>query len=922
MSSVGKISLDLNVNSKGFDKQVDGIEKQAKKSFGMLSVAVGNIIANMAEQALRGIGNFVTDSINKGSELSELQNVVDSVFTSMADNVDDFAKGALENFGLNEAYAKKMVGTYGAMSKSFGYTEAQAYEMSTALAGLTGDVASFYNLDHDQAYTKLKSVFTGETESLKELGVVMTQAALDQFALANGFGKTTKNMSEQEKVSLRLAFVQDKLNVASGDFLKTQDQWANQTRILSGQFDSLKAALGQGFINVLTPVIRTLNTLMAKLVQAANLFKDFTAMIMGVKQGGGTGQAMQEVANAANEAASATGGIEDSANGAAKAATKAQKALMGFDEINKLGSNDEGGSGSGAGGSSIGDMGLGDVTGATTEISTVFDSIMPKIDRFKAKLQEVVELFKLGFTTGLGTDFTSSLSRTQGYLNGISKSLSAIGNNKGLQKAASELGTSFVQSFGMIAGAFTNIGATIVENLVGGLSRSLDENKGFITERLQGTFEAASSAVNTSGLFTSVISEILEVFRGDNATQITADLMSIITSVATGALQLAAELTNSLLTVITQPFAGNKDAIKSSIDSTFEPILTVLGTLKDSVNETIDNIFVMYEEKLQPMFQRLADGLSSLFGKILEVYNTYVLPVLDRLAEKFSEVWESHIQPMINKAIELIGKVGNLIGILWETVLAPLIGWLISTIVPAITPIYEFIVSTVLDIAAAVSDVIGGIIEAIGGMIDLIAGVLTLDWELAWEGIKSIFSGTMDALAGGLDLLYTKFETVWNGIAAVVKSIVNVIIGVVEGMANSIITGVNKVIDALNAIQVKVPDWVPGYGGRSFGFNLGKLSKISIPRLAEGGYLKANQPTLAMVGDNKTQGEIVSPEGKMMEVMMQALEAFFGKLMAAGVMRSNEEFGDLVIPIYLDGSMIDEVIITAQQRRSYRSGGR
>ena len=188
-----------------------------------MSVAIGNIFANMATKAVESIGNFVKDSIDKGSELTELENVVDSVFTTMSDKVDTFAKNALDTYGLTEKQAKKMVGTFGAMSKSFGYSEQQAYNMSTALAGLAGDVASFYNLDIDEAYTKMKSVFTGETETLKELGVVMTQAALDEFAMSRGIGKTTAKMSEQEKVALRLAFVQDKLKTATGDVIRTQD---------------------------------------------------------------------------------------------------------------------------------------------------------------------------------------------------------------------------------------------------------------------------------------------------------------------------------------------------------------------------------------------------------------------------------------------------------------------------------------------------------------------------------------------------------------------------------------------------------------------------------------------------------------------------------------------------------------------------
>ena len=109
----------------------------------------------------------------------------------------------------------------------------------------------------------------------------MTQSALDSFALANGFGKTTKAMSEGEKVALRYKFVQDQLALASGDFIRTSDGWANQVRVLKLQFDSLKATIGQGLINVLTPVIKVINAIIGKLMSLANAFKSFTEMITG-----------------------------------------------------------------------------------------------------------------------------------------------------------------------------------------------------------------------------------------------------------------------------------------------------------------------------------------------------------------------------------------------------------------------------------------------------------------------------------------------------------------------------------------------------------------------------------------------------------------------------------------------------------------
>ena len=166
-----------------------------------------------------------------GSDLAEVQNVVDVAFPNMSSKIDEFAKSAASSFGLSETMAKNFTGLFGSMAQGFGYSEKAAYDMATTLTGLSGDVASFYNISQDEAFTRLKSVFTGETIALKSLGIVMTEAALDQYALANGFGRTVNQMSEAEKVMLRYSFVQDKLNFAAGDFARTSGSWANQVKI-------------------------------------------------------------------------------------------------------------------------------------------------------------------------------------------------------------------------------------------------------------------------------------------------------------------------------------------------------------------------------------------------------------------------------------------------------------------------------------------------------------------------------------------------------------------------------------------------------------------------------------------------------------------------------------------------------------------
>ena len=355
-TKIGDVELGLVVNQQGFTNQLNGIQSKVMGFAKMLAGAF----------AVKKLIDFGSQAIKLGSDLNEVQNVVDVAFPKMSKQVDEFAKNAMYASGLSETMAKRYTGTFGAMSKAFGFSEQQSYEMATALTSLAGDVASFYNISQDEAYTKLKSVFTGETETLKDLGVVMTQTALDAYAMANGFGKTTAEMSEAEKVALRFAFVQSQLALASGDFARTSDSWANQVRIMKLQFQSFMASVGQGLINLFTPVIQVLNFLLSKLLTVGNAFRALTELLTGKKSQAGSG--IQETADAVGnladnmqgagggagdmaDAVDDAGGAADKAGGAAKKAAKEMKSLMGFDKINKLSEpNDDSGGGGGGGG--------------------------------------------------------------------------------------------------------------------------------------------------------------------------------------------------------------------------------------------------------------------------------------------------------------------------------------------------------------------------------------------------------------------------------------------------------------------------------------------------------------------------------------------------------------------------------------------
>lgn len=275
----GSVIIDTKLDTSGVEKgtkevkeQLEGIGEDSKsageKAGGELANGFKKLAKTIAASAIiKEIVDIGKEAIELGSNLEEVQNVVDVTFTTMSNKVNKFAKDAKKTAGLSETMAKQYVGTFGAMAESFGFVEGEAYEMSTALTQLTGDVASFYNLSQDEAYTKLKSVFTGETESLKDLGVVMTQTALDAYAMANGFNKVTADMTEQEKVALRYQFVMDQLSAASGDFVRTQEGWANQSRMLTLQLESVMATMGTGLIQLLSPALEFINNSILPAIQ-------------------------------------------------------------------------------------------------------------------------------------------------------------------------------------------------------------------------------------------------------------------------------------------------------------------------------------------------------------------------------------------------------------------------------------------------------------------------------------------------------------------------------------------------------------------------------------------------------------------------------------------------------------------------------
>lgn len=241
-------------NTKKLSENLKESSNQASKFGDMFKASfLGNMAANAVSKITSKIIELGQESISLSSDLVEVQNVVDTTFGQNAMQINEWAKTTLKAYGITELQAKQWSGSMGAMLKSSGVTSDDMLIMSTQLAGLAGDFASFYNLDHDAAWQKVKSGISGETEPLKELGINMSVANLEAFALANGIKKAYKDMNQGEQTLLRYNYLMERSQDAQGDFSKSLDtSWENQKRLLTNTImDKTSAALSK-FIPLLT----------------------------------------------------------------------------------------------------------------------------------------------------------------------------------------------------------------------------------------------------------------------------------------------------------------------------------------------------------------------------------------------------------------------------------------------------------------------------------------------------------------------------------------------------------------------------------------------------------------------------------------------------------------------------------------------
>lgn len=862
MAADGSVIIDTRMDTSGVQNGVSAI-KQSFNGLGSAVKKIGLLIGGAF--AVGKLVQFGKECVELGSDLTEVQNVVDVTFTTMSDKVNEFAKNAMTSAGLSETMAKRYVGTFGAMSKSFGFSEAQAYDMSTALTQLTGDVASFYNISQDLAYIKLKSVFTGETETLKDLGVVMTQSALDQYALANGYGKTTSAMTEQEKVALRLAFVQKQLSAASGDFIRTSDSWANQVRVMQLQLQSLKATVGQGLINIFTPVLKVINILLGKLATLANAFKSFTELITGKKSSGqtsgsgagltGDASGVQDTADAYGQAADNAGKLADSTEDVADATKDAAKAAKGYlsplDEINRYSTQDTSstasktpstsGSGSGGGGTSLPSAVSNVDYGKVAEGETALD----KISKSAEKLAKLLKKLWKPFQDAWKKEGKNTIDAAQIALSGIAKLAKSVGKSL-VEVWTNGTGTTMLTTMLKIA---QNVLKTI-GNIASGFADAWNKNN-VGTQIIQNIADALV-----------VVMQFVEKIAEDTATwAANLDFYPLLESI-------------------------------SNLTSAFAPILESIGNVLEWI----------YKNIVLPMLTWVIEvGLPTVINLVSKVA-TFLAdhqPIVEAfgaaLIGAFAAAKIAGLASIIIKNVSGIAMAAKgLIALMTGT--GGIMGG-IKAIATAIGPAGIFVIAVSAAIAIGVllyknwdkiKEMAGKVwdwisnktrrfVEDIGNKLRGLATKMTTIWgniktsaHQKWNAIWSTVSGFVERIKNAIVDKFTSAKNtvvgVFNGMGDAIRSVLNNIISVVNGA----ISKVNGVVSAIESAFSFGPWKVPTpFGSKTIGFRATFPRVPTVPYLAKGAVIPPRSEFLAVLGDQKQGNNIETPEALLRKIVRE-----------------------------------------------------
>lgn len=803
-AKVGSASRSLVT---GFSNTTKSI-KSTRSGFKGLASTIGKFYATYW-LVMRAVGK-IGSAVDLASQLTEVQNVVDTTFGDMASKVDDFTKTSIQDFGMSELTVKQISSRFQALGTSIGISSEQVAngtavankalmsqnntlykttdsmaDMSLNLTRLAGDMASFYDVDQADVAKSLQSIFSGTIAPLRRYGLDLTQATLSEWAMKNGLDANIKSMTQAEKVLLRYNYVMANTQAAQGDFAKTANTWANSVRVLKQEFQAWGSIIGSVIINALKPFVQALSKVMLKVISFTRTVADALGAIFGwtieISGRGATADGMEDIAGG-------VGDIGDSADKSNKKAQKLKKTLLSIDEIHALDDNSDSGSG---GGSGSGGSGGGGAGGGV-------DSSLKKTDGLLEKYKSSIkDLYSLGKYIGdalasamESIDWKKIYQKADNFGKGLADFLNGLISPRLFYDLGATIAGSlntalhFLNSFGTTFD-WANFGLSIA-NGINGFFENFD-------------FALLAKTINAwvQGIYTMLTTAIKNVSWKDVLKGITDFLSNLdiktveiivgtllikkIISLKLGSVALAF-IGKSLSKAIAQAIAskigfelvegaGVGTAIMQAFKTIFASLSTNLGLLIEGLFSGLslgDAITAAFGTGAVDLLATIGSAFSAIAGTILSIVN-----FVKMLKDGFS--WVNELLMVIGVALATIGAI--LAGV------AALPAVIVGAIVAAVATIIVVVKdnwNTVCELFSTVGEwfngnVIEPVVSFFKDMWKTISGFFGSLWKdivTVWQGASKWFSSTViEPIVGFFKGFATRAQQIFQGVWIIIQAI-------------------------------------------------------------------------------------------------------------------------------------------------------
>lgn len=803
-SKVGSASRSLIT---GFSNTTKSI-KSTRSGFRGLASTIGKFYATYW-LVMRAVGKL-GGAVDLASQLTEVQNVVDTTFGDMASKVDDFTKTSIQDFGMSELTVKQISSRFQALGTSIGISSEQVAngtavankalmsqnntlykttdsmaDMSLNLTRLAGDMASFYDVDQADVAKSLQSIFSGTIAPLRRYGLDLTQATLSEWAMKNGLDANIKSMTQAEKVLLRYNYVMANTQAAQGDFAKTANTWANSVRVLKQEFQAWGSIIGGVVINALKPFVQALNKVMLKVISFTRTVADALGAIFGwtieISGRGATADGMEDIAGG-------VGDIGDNADSSNKKAQKLKKTLLSIDEIHALDDNSDSGSGGGSGSGGSGGGGAG--SGA--------DSSLKKTDGLLEKYKSSIkDLYSLGKYIGdalasamESIDWKKIYQKADNFGKGLADFLNGLISPRLFYDLGATIAGSlntalhFLNSFGTTFD-WTNFGLSIA-NGINGFFENFD-------------FALLAKTINAwvQGIYTMLTTAIKNVSWKDVLKGITDFLSNLdikTVEIIVGTL-LIKKIISLKLGSVALAFIGKSlsKAIAQAIASKIGFELVEGAGIGTAIMQAFKTIFASLSTNLGLLIEGLFSGLS-LGDAITAAFGTGAVDLLATIGSAFSTIAGTILSivnfvKMLKDGFSWVNEILMVIGVALTTIGAILAG---VAALPAV--IVGAIVAAVATIVVVVKDNWNTICELFSTAGEWFNGNVI-------EPVVSFFKDMWKTISGFFGSLWKDIVTVWQGASKWFSStVIEPIVGFFKGFATraqQIFQGIWIIIQAI-----------------------------------------------------------------------------------------------------------------------------